>query len=219
MKELVRDRAASGVRGSRFRLAIPLVYLCTCVSLSACRGDGPIPFEEPLEIIFGSSELNDGRIVADFDFGVPVPVVFNTEIGGFSIYSSTDPGFVPLGPRSVTEVPFGFPLGTPLGIRITEIDPEVRIVFSNGLLAKPGDEVEIGESPFDIHPIWQLSFPSGSVPEPRFVSFVLTTTAPEYQESEEYTVTIIVEEDDEVAESPVDALARDDGTTAETATL
>ncbi len=190
-------RAASGARRSRLRSSILLAGLCAALSFSGCWDDGPIPFEEPLEIIFGSSELNGGRIIADFDFGVPIPVVFNTEIGGFSIYSSTVPGFVSLGSRNLTESPFGFPDGTPIGIRITEIDSEVQIVFSNGLLARAGDEVEIGESPFDIHPTWQLSFPPDATPSPRFVSFVLTTTAPEYRESDEYTLTIEVGTGDE----------------------
>jgi len=162
-----------------------------------CWDDGPIPIEEPLEILFGSSELGGGRLVTDFDFGVPVPVVFNMEIGGFSIYSATEPGFVPFGPRQVVSSPFGVPDGTTIGMRITEIDPEVQVVFSNGLLSQPGDEVVIGDAPFDIHPTWQLSFPPDAVLQPRFVSFVLTTTSPDYEESEEYTLTILVDESDE----------------------
>lgn len=193
-------RAASGSRTSRLRSPIALAWLCAALSLSGCWDDGPIPFEEPLEIIVGSSELNGGKLITDFDFGVPIPVVFNTEIGGFAIYSSTVPGFVSLGARNLTESPFGFPNGTPIAIRITEIDPEVQIIFSSGLLARAGDEVEIGVSPFDIHPTWQLSFPPGATPSPRFVSFVLTTTAPEYRESDEYTLTIEVDtgDDDEL---------------------
>jgi hypothetical protein len=201
MKTAIRDSTrrvtAAGARRRRPRAALLLASLSFALCLSGCWDDGPIPFEEPLEIIFGSSEINGGRIVTDFDFGVPVPVVFNTEIGGFSIYSSTEPGFVPLGPRSLSESPFGFPDGTPIGMRITEIDPEVQIIFSNGSLLGAGDEVLIGDSPFDTHPTWQLSFPPGAVPEPGFVSFVLTTTAPEYQESEEYTMTIVVAEEEE----------------------
>ncbi len=179
------------------RSAISLVSLCASLCIGGCWDDGPIEVEEPLELILGSSELNGGQIVTDFDFGVPVPVEFNTEVGGFSIYSATVPGFVALGSRNLAQSPFGFPDGTPIGMRITEIDPEVQIVFSTSLLSEVGDEVEIGESPFDLHPTWQLSFPPGVTPAPRFVSFVLTTTAPEYQESEEHTLTIVVDSGDD----------------------
>ncbi len=194
--DLSAPSAARGARIGRPSLAIRVVCLIALVALSGCWDDEPIKIEEPLEILIGSSELDSGRLTTDFDFGIPVPVVFNTEVGGFSIYSGTTPGFVPLGPRQVSRAPYGFPDGTPIAMRITEIDPEVQIVFSNGLLARVGDEVVIGESPFDTHPSWQLTVPSEAVPEPRFVSFVLTTSAPEYADSEPYTLTVIVSEDD-----------------------
>jgi len=189
----VRTLAAASAVKPFLRSAISLAFLCAVLSLGGCWDDGPVEVEEPLELILGSSELNGGQIVTDFDFGVPVPVEFNTEVGGFSIYSATVPGFVALGSRDLAQSPFGVPDGTPIGMRITEIDPEVQIVFSTGLLSEVGDEVEIGESPFDLHPTWQLSFPPGATPAPRFVSFVLTTTASEYRQSDEYTLTIEVD--------------------------
>lgn len=195
LRNIPVSAASPGPRTRRHR-SITLVFLSAALCLGGCWDDGPIPVEEPLEIILGSSELEGGQLVADFDFGVSVPVVFNTEVGGFSIYSGTEPGFVALGSRNAGSAPFGFIDGTPIGMRITEIDPEVQILFADGLLSQVGDEVEIGESPFDTHPTWQLAFPAGAEPAPRFVSFVLTTSAPEYAESEEYTVAIVVAEEE-----------------------
>lgn len=196
MRKDLRDGARRTSRRGRF---VPLACLFFTVGLGGCWDDGPIPVEEPLEFILGSSELGGGALTTDFDFGVSVPVVFNTEVGGFSVYSNTEPGFVALGPRNVSEAPYGFPDDTSIGLRITEIDPEVRIAFSNGVLAEVGDEVTIGASPFDTHPTWQLTFAPGQEPSPRFVSFVFTTTAPEYESSEVYTVTL------EVAEAEAEA--------------
>jgi hypothetical protein len=48
----------------------------------------------------------------------------------------------------------------------------------------------------DKHPEWQLVLPSDVAPTPHFVSFVLTTSAPQYAESEPYTATIIVAEEE-----------------------
>lgn len=191
MKNAMRDFTT---RTCRRLFPVPLLCLLGTLGLNGCWDDGPIPIEEPLEFIVGSTEIGEGQLIADFDFGTPVPVVFNTEVGGFSIYSGTTPGFVALGPRNVSSSPYGLADGTPVGIRITEIDPEVRIVFSGGLLAQVGDEVTIGDAPFDIHPTWQLSFPPGEAPGPRFVSFVLTTPMPEHAPSEVYTVSIVVAE-------------------------
>lgn len=85
-------------------------------------------------------------------------------------------------------------------MRITEIDPGVQIIFAGGSLLEVGDEVVIGETPIHTHPTWQLTFPAGAAPQPRFVSFVLTTTAQKYEESEEYTMTIVVDEHGEEEE-------------------
>ncbi len=38
----------------------------------------------------------------------------------------------PVGQRQVVSSPFAVPDGTTIGMRITEIDPEVHVVFSNG---------------------------------------------------------------------------------------
>jgi hypothetical protein len=167
-------------------------------SLAGCWTDGPIPSEEEdvLEVLIGSSQPGSGRLATEFDFGIPILVEFNTELGGFTVYSGTDPGFVSLGPLVQTGPPFGLPTDTSIGIRIEAIDPGVQITFGDTVLAFEGDTVEIGTSPFDIHPDWQLIYPTGEVPPPHFVSFVLTTTAEEYTESEVYTATIVVADEE-----------------------
>lgn len=164
-------------------------------SLAGCWDDGPVPFEEPLEILIGSTELGGGALTTEFDTGQIVGVVFSTEIGGISIYSDTDPGFVSLGSRVVTGPPFGLPAGIPIGIRVTEIDPEVQVILGGALLSRPGDAATIGGAPVHVHPIWQLTVPTGTPPRPYFVSFVLTADAAEYADSQEITLTIAISED------------------------
>lgn len=166
---------------------------------AGCWDDGPVPFDEPLEVLIGSTEFGGGPLAFDFDDADPVPLAFNTEIGGVAIYSATEPGFVPLGPRVVSGPPYGLPTGTTIGMRITAIDPEVQVIFAGALLTAVGDAVILGTSPFDVHPIWQVAIPDGSAPEPYFVSFVLTSDSPQFDESVELTLTLLI---DESAEAP-----------------
>lgn len=198
-----RDLVEKANRGARALRSLYgatrlLCALALPLTLAGCWDDGPVPVEEPLELFIGSTEIGGGALTTDFDFGVPVPLVFNVEVGGFSIYSNTVPGFVPLGERDVSGAPFGLPTGTTIGMRITEIDPEVQIIWPNGLLAQAGDEVPIGDSPFDSHPTWQLSFAPGAELQPRFVSFVLTAPDGDFEDSEPYTMTLVVDETGDV---------------------
>lgn len=201
MQQLDRFAAATRAAVKNFpticRRSQTAAALLLVAVLSGCWTDGPVPSEEEeeLEIIFGSTVTGGGRLVTDYDFGVPVLVDFNTELGGFTVYSGVDPGFVSLD-RSIIGGPeglFPLPAGMTVGIRITEIDPGVQITVGNTVLAAEGDAATLGQTPIHMHPQWQLIYPSGEIPPPHFVSFVLTTTAEGYTDSEPYTATITVE--------------------------
>jgi len=168
--------------------------------LTGCWGDGPVPAQEEdeHEIIFGSTAQRRGQLVTDYDFDEPILVAESAELGGFTVYSGPDPGFVSL-ERTIEgeeDALFALPEGMSVAIRITAIDAGVQIVFGDAVLAAEGDAAEIGTTPIHVHPQWQLVYPTGDVPPPHFVSFVLTTDVAGYEESASYTAVIGVGEDD-----------------------
>lgn len=168
------------------------------VAVSGCWMDGPVPEaeeDEEFEIVFGSSESGAGSLLTEYDFGAPVHVHFSAELGGFAVYSGTDPGFVSLEPGEELGSLFPLPDGIPVSVEITDIDAGVQMTLGAAVLAQVGDSAELGETPIHIHPEWQLILAADEEPAPRFISFVLTTAVPGYAASEPYTATIVVEED------------------------
>lgn len=181
-------------------LVLPAVWTRTFVAvvltiaLAGCWSDGPVPAVEEGEILFGSTAAGSGRLATEYDFGAAVHVSFSSELGGLTVYSGVDPGFVSVDPgqRSGSLSPLA--AGVPVAIEITDIDAGARLVVFDKVLAAVGDAASLGITPVHMHPEWQLILPSGSPPTPHFVSFVFTTTDPAYAPSEPYTLTIEVEE-------------------------
>ncbi|MBM4246328.1 MAG: hypothetical protein FJ148_21430 [Deltaproteobacteria bacterium] len=170
--------------------------LVLSAALAGCWGDGPIPSqeEEEFELIFGSSAPDGGQLTTDYDFDMAAPAAFSAEIGGFTLYSGTNPGFVSLESAIEGEAGALFPLpeGIPVAVTITAIDAGARLVFGDTVLEDEGDSVVIGTTPIHLHPQWQVVAPTGEVPAPRSVSFTLTANAAGYEESMSFTVMIEV---------------------------
>lgn len=191
---MIRLSTANPIRFDRARRRLTshsTLLLLALLTLTGCWQDGPVPQQEEAEILFGSTVSGSGSLLTKYDFGVPIEVEFNTELGDFTIYSGTDPGLVSLGRDNGSGVA-PLPKGVTVSIEIIAIDPEVQVSVGDTVLAAAGDRAEIGTTPIHVHPQWQLVLPSDAEPEPHFVTFAFS--APGYASSEGYTATLMVVE-------------------------
>jgi hypothetical protein len=159
----------------------------------------PTPLiDQHVELFVGSSQEGGGQLTADFDFEKPLPLFLNECFdgvgdqctGGTVLYTSVNPGIEPLEESDAGASLYVLDDGTPVGIEITAIDPALSMRFEDVTLSQAGDATDLGVTP-DLHADadTQLLLPGGEGLSQQYaVSFVLTTTAPQYQDSGEYTL-------------------------------
>jgi hypothetical protein len=156
----------------------------------------------------GSTQHGGGALAVEYPFEQAVEVSFSQCIGGsgetcdggIALYSGEAPGFAPLEEDEPDEPFFVLEEGTPVSVERTAGDAAASFFFGGVNLAEPGDSVLFGTAIEGLHQHgeWQLALPGGEEPQgPYALGLKLTTTAPEYTESEEFMVMIVVEEHEE----------------------
>jgi hypothetical protein len=159
----------------------------------------PTPLiDQHVELFVGSSQEGGGQLTSDFDFDTPLPLFLNECFdgvgdectGGTALYTSVNPGIEPLEESDAGASLYVLDDGTPVGIEITAIDPALSMRFEDVTLSQAGDATELGVTP-DLHADadTQLLLPGGEGLSQQYaVSFLLKSTAPQYQDSGEYTL-------------------------------
>lgn len=156
------------------------------------------------DMMVASTAPHGGALALNFDFRQKARASFDTSLGGFNIYTVTDPGFKGLTPD---DPPFyRLDDGTSISIEVTGIDDGVAAMQITDIdppntvyyLQHVGDVAHIGTmanivEPLHNHPISKLflMLPEGAFGEGR-ISFKVTQTAGStaYTESPIYTLRI-----------------------------
>jgi hypothetical protein len=168
------------------------------VLIAVAAGCGPAP-EPPGfsdgphagDVVVGSDERHGGSLAAEFDFDSPVEVAPSATLGGFDLYTATEPGFDVLVLDEPAESFFVLEEGTDVTFEVVEIDAGAAVKLGEAILDEPGDSALLGVAPeLHLHPEWQLVVPVGEEPEDAHVTFRLTTTSEAYAASEEYVLTL-----------------------------
>lgn len=180
----------------RIILSLALFGLC-----SAC-GPGPPPpdyFADPhVDLLVASTGKGGGALAVDFDFDATVPVYFSECFGGtgsdctggVAVYSSEAPGFGALETDEPDEGFYALGLGVTVRFEVVAVDPGMSLFIDGVLLDQPGESVALPPTPnLHTHGAWQVAVDD---PDDRLrtftLSFLMTTTAAGYAESEVYTL-------------------------------
>ena len=154
-----RRRNASTMRGT----LVTALLLSLSLALAAC-GD-PEPVEEDLSHIdlkIGSSEPGGGALVMDYDFSLPFEVFESTAIGGFTLWSGSDPGFVQLDFDEPGEGIYALPEGVTVSLEVTALEDGTQFQFAGATLNEVGESVPLGTTPYiHAHGEWQVILPDG----------------------------------------------------------
>jgi hypothetical protein len=157
-------------------------------------------------VAVGSTEDGGGALAIDHKgFHGDVSVLFTACLGegdsaedceGTVLYSNTVPGFN----QSIAD-PSVYPLedGTAIGLEIVAISAGASVrVNETDLLDEPGDSAELGMTPdFHSHPEWQVLVPAGEEHDSDFhLSFKLTTSSAQYNESDVFEWRLVPGEGD-----------------------
>ena len=151
-----------------------------------------------MELFVGSTQAGGGQLTTNFDFGKALPLFLNECLdgvgdqctGGMALYTSVNPGIEPLEESDAGASLYVLDEGTPVSIEIISIDSPLSMRFENVTLSQAGDATDLGVTP-DLHADadTQLLLPGGEGLSQQYaVTFVLRTTAPQYQDSAEYTI-------------------------------
>lgn len=130
-----------------------------------------------------------GALTTDFAFA-PSEVFQGTCLGGFCLYSATDPGFI-----TRSEAPAGMVAlasGTSVTMEIVSIADEASVLVGSKLLDAAGESAPLGAAPgLHLHPTWQVTIPAAGAPSSTF-PVVFRLTAPGYAASQTYALTLYV---------------------------
>ena len=170
-------------RGVRIALAALALFVGVPVDAGAQVVD-------PGDFSIYSTAQGGGALATDFAFA-PSEVFQSACLGGFCLYSATDPGFI-----TRDDAPAGlFPLasGTSVAIEIVSIADEASVLVGSKLLDAAGESASLGVAPgLHLHPTWQVTIPAGGSTASSFpVTFRLTTSGA-YAESQAYTLSLFV---------------------------
>jgi hypothetical protein len=132
---------------------------------------------QDVDVLVYSTADSGGELVASYDFGAASAVFQSFCVGGFCLFSSTDPGFR----TPATDVPasalFALDAGTAVALELVAVDAGVSVKVGATVLDAPGESAVLGAAPaLHIHPEWQVTLPQGTTGDLR-VSFVLERSA------------------------------------------
>lgn len=188
-----------------------LVVVPTLLALAGCgAGGSPDGFGEGhVDILIGATEEGGGALVVDYhDSDEPIGVSFSSCIGGSGencdggvvLYSAEDPGFGAVEEPEPDEGVFPLEEGTEVSIEITAIDAGASLFIGDATLDAVGESAVIGTAleGLHVHGEWRLVLPGGEEPLAEYtVEFMLTTTAPLYESSDAFALTLTVVEAEE----------------------
>jgi hypothetical protein len=145
----------------------------------------------------GSSEAGGGQIILD---ALPIALVVPSACvggsgdaceGGTLVYTGDSPGFGPLPSGDAQHSIFKLPDGVAVSIQLTHAESGAAAQINGATLDMPGESALIGTAPeLHNHPDWTLFGAGSELPAAKRLSFRLT--APGYESSQQYTVSIEV---------------------------
>ena len=167
--------------------------LATVIAGSAQVGSVVLEHDTGIPFIFvGSTADGGGALAAEHGFAAPIEVTASASVGGFVLYTATDPSFEP--PDGEDGDVFFLDDGTVVNVEITALGPQVAMKLGGVELDHVGASVRLGTAPaLHQHPEWQLTLPEGET-DCQPISFKLTTTSATYTESESYTAYVTNDE-------------------------
>ena len=168
----------------------PRVALAALALLAGVASDAGAEVVDPGDVSIYSTAQGGGALATDFAFA-PSEVFQSACLGGFCLYSATDPGFI-----TRDEATAGlFPLasGTGVTMEIVSIADEASVLVGSKLLDAAGESASLGVAPgLHLHPTWQVTIPAGGSPAASFpVTFRLTSSGG-YAASQTYTLSLFV---------------------------
>jgi len=133
-----------------------------------------------------STEDGSGTIVVDYPFEDTILVEESVCVAGQCLYTATTPGIVAEQEQPLEGL-FFIDNAIPLTLEIVDLSDEVSLRFDSLILDTPGQIIRLGFSPFHAHTTYQVEIPEG-VEGDFFVTFKITSSAPFYLDSAEYTL-------------------------------
>ena len=115
-----------------------------------------------MDILVGATAPDGGALVVDYDFSEPFEVYESTIVGGFVLWSGSDPGFGLIEFEEPEEGVFPMVSDVEISFEITELDSGVQFQFGDATLDEVGESVVLGNSS-DLHGHgeWQVILPEG----------------------------------------------------------
>ena len=177
----------------------------TVAALAVLAGCGPSPDDFPaddhLDVLVAATGEGTGDLAADYHSDEPIPVFLSASLGGFDLYSASDPGFALLEEEEPDEGLFVVADDVEVALEITALDEGVRLKVGEVTLDEVGDSAVLGTTPeVHTHGEWQVVVPTGISAGTYALSFRFTTSAPEYGPSETITVVLELSQGDPEAE-------------------
>jgi hypothetical protein len=143
------------------------------------------------DISIYSTADGGGALTTNYDFGDPQLVTSSLPggmcPGGMCFFSSVNPGFDTADGDLPAQSLFALNPGTQVSFAVQAIAVGASVKFGSTILDAPGESVVIGSADLHVHPSWQVQAPVGLVGDWP-VTFRLTTTAPGYSQSANYTL-------------------------------
>lgn len=181
----------------RFPAAAAVAVGAALVLAGAGCGSSSNPTDMPSghgHIEIGSSEPGGGSLAMEMPPSTTVEVFEAAQVGGLTLWSSTDPAIVALDRDEPELGLYALPAGAPVSLELTAVAAGARFSWGDTTIDAPGESVQLGLAPFHDHGQWELVLPQG-VHEGEFdLSFRFTTTTPPYAASEVTTLKLVPSE-------------------------
>lgn len=149
-------------QGSRHGLAA-LVVLGLVWSLAACGSPQPITAEDGhIDLVIGASEAGGGKLLSDYNFGLPLEVFESASLGGFTLWSGADPGFAQAEFDDPGEGFYALADGVTISLEVTALEAGMQFRFGDVTVNEVGESVVLGTVPeLHGHGEWQVRLPEG----------------------------------------------------------
>lgn len=179
---------------------VPATFAALAAAI-ALAGRGPSPDDFPpddhLDVLLASTAPGGGALALDYDFAAPIPVFASAGLGGFALYSASDPGFAPLESDEPEHASYAIEPGVAVTFEVTALDEGVRVKFGSVTLDEVGDTVVLGITPeVHTHGEWQVVVPEGVHEGDYAISFRVTGDSPRYAPSAPVTVVLALSADE-----------------------